>query len=198
MMTEEQKQHRQKIKEWYAIMLPELKKDTRIDPYGINWTKYFSPIEHMAWSVIRQIGIPLYPEYPAYGYYIDFADPIKQIGVELDGAQFHNVKKDMDRDLILWKRGWTIIRISGKEMNGIEVDDINDEILDMEADGYDPDEVKSAKDGLIDTWINKTGDGILHSIAAVYYEHKNGFMTCVDQEDLREALKQHSFLPLLK
>lgn len=194
-MTEEQKAHRENIKSWYIKVLPDLKKDIRIDPYFIDWCKYFSPIESLAWGVIRSLGIPLYPEYPACGYFIDFADPIKKIGLELDGAQFHNVKKDMSRDTVLWKDGWSIIRVTGREMNAIELDDVMEEIQHMAADGYSSEEVQEKKIELANQWIN-TGDGIIHAIAAGYYGKTTGLISCLQKYKLDDVLRDHSYLPI--
>lgn len=84
----------------------------RISPYWINWQ--FTPIEFNVWCDIRNIGIPFYPQIPVLNYFIDFADPCKKIGIEVDGKEFHHDKgKDQKRDLKLQKEGWKIIRIPG-------------------------------------------------------------------------------------
>lgn len=91
-----------------------------VDPYcgGIDWGKVFSPIEEVTWMSIRSYGqVPLYPQYPVLKYYIDFANPVKKIGIECDGKQWHEnrTEKDLQRDIELAKEGWTIFRISGSD-----------------------------------------------------------------------------------
>lgn len=98
------------IKQNYTDLFQE-----RIDPYAIyDWWKIFTPIEKLVWQDIRFVGIPMYPQYPVDNYFIDFADPIKKIGIEVDGKEFHqDVEKDELRQKQLENRGWKIYRIKG-------------------------------------------------------------------------------------
>lgn len=87
----------------------------RSSPYMyFDWPQIFSPIESLVWNDIRGVGIPFYPQWPVLNYFLDFADPIKKIGIEVDGKEFHqNVEKDMKRQKEIEDEGWIIIRIRG-------------------------------------------------------------------------------------
>ena len=193
-MTKEQRQYRKEIKAAYRNVSHAISKGKKVDPYFFDWTKYFSPIESMAWGVIREIGMPMYPEYPTCGYFLDFADPIEMIGVELDGAQFHNAKNDMKRDLRLWKAGWLIFRITGKEMNAMDIHDLCDKRTELEELQDDCIEEKMLE--LKKEWINKTGDGVLHCIVNRYYDKKQRMLNNINENEIYEALKQHTYLPM--
>ena len=70
----------------------------QIDPYFIDWLLDFSPIEEIAWNSIRSRGVPLYPQFSLFNYFIDFANPVLKIGLEMDGKEFHDTEKDRERD----------------------------------------------------------------------------------------------------
>lgn len=107
------------LKDVYTKMLPIIvesnKKRVACGPYFLDWEKYFTPIEKNAWDEIRVIGLPFYPQIPVLDYFIDFGDPIKKIGIETDGKEWHqDIKRDHIRDQRLHKEaGWEIYRISG-------------------------------------------------------------------------------------
>ena len=112
-------------------------KTLNFDPYFFDWICIFSPIESMVWSDIRYFGLPFFPQFPTCGYYLDFANPILKIAIECDGACYHDLEKDMQRDNVLIKNGWTIFRLTGKECNTIfenpfllESDENNDEKIE--------------------------------------------------------------------
>lgn len=100
------------IRDVYALMLPKIMEGP-VNPYFLDWD--FTPIERLAWMDIRGGGIPMYPQFPIGRAFIDFADPILKIGVELDGAAYHEHKKDLARDMHLAKQGWRIFRVKGKD-----------------------------------------------------------------------------------
>ena len=86
-------------------------------PYKFeHWFENMTPIEHNVWNSIRFLGLPFYGQFPAGKYYLDFADPFKKIGIEVDG-KIHNtpesLKRDKRRQEELEKEGWKIIRIPG-------------------------------------------------------------------------------------
>jgi len=73
-------------------------------------------------------GIVLYPQFPIFNSFIDFANPYLKIGLELDGKDYHNLDKDYETDKKLSRFGWKIFRVTGKEANtdyltNIELDD---------------------------------------------------------------------------
>jgi len=86
----------------------------RISPYFYKWETVFTPIEKRAWHDIRILGLPLYPQIPVGKYFIDFGDPIKKIGVEVDGAAWHkDERRDNERQQAIENMGWEIWRIPG-------------------------------------------------------------------------------------
>lgn len=91
-----------------------------IGPY--SWDKggmiSMTPIEKNFWGDAREANLILYPQYPACGYFIDFANPVAKVGVECDGREFHSDKRrDERRQSVLEAAGWSIYRISGRECN---------------------------------------------------------------------------------
>lgn len=89
---------------------------TGVCPYGLPFDMYFTPIERIVFGYIRCAGVPLLPEFPVDKYYIDFADPYLKVGIECDGQQWHDPKKDAKRDEELNELGWTIYRLTGAEI----------------------------------------------------------------------------------
>src|ERR1043165_817359 len=85
----------------------------RIEPSFVEWD--FTPIEEIAWQTIRSLGTPLYPQVPVDRFFLDFANPYYKIGLELDGAAFHDFDSDARRDNLLMQQGWRIFRIPGAE-----------------------------------------------------------------------------------
>ena len=113
------------IKRHYAKFnrqIMECKRDRwAIDPYlwdaGQNMI-FMTPIEENFWADCRDADLILYPQYPACGYFIDFANPVAKVGIECDGRAYHTDKeRDMKRQAVLESNGWTIYRITGRECN---------------------------------------------------------------------------------
>ncbi len=132
-------------------------------PYFLDWAKYFSPIEEDAWICIRDKGIPLYPQFPLFNYFVDFANPLLRIGVELDGKDWHDTESDRKRDHLLAAYGWRIFRIPGSETRipfkaQAELDDL----------GLSRDErMEETKH-----WLLYTCDGVLTAIDEVYFRNR--------------------------
>ena len=99
--------------------------EPRSDPYAFyNWDSIFSPIERLVWIEIRNLGLNFYPQFPVLSYFVDFADPIKKIAIELDGKEYHqDLQKDMRRQNEIENDGWTIYRITGSKV----MQDVHDE-----------------------------------------------------------------------
>ena len=86
--------------------------------YLLNWRKHLSPIERIAWDCIRDLGnIALYPQFPVFNFFIDFANPMLRLGIEMDGKDYHSIENDRMRDSKLNRFGWKIFRISDSEAN---------------------------------------------------------------------------------
>jgi very-short-patch-repair endonuclease len=92
------------------------------DPYMIaDWTRLHTPIEAAIWSDIRSYGLPFWPQFPVGKYVVDFADPVRRIALECDGASYHDAAKDRKRDAALEQLGWTTYRIPGRDCFAEEV-----------------------------------------------------------------------------
>lgn len=109
---------RLKIRKQYKLFHDEIMSGKGFDPYAIchEWMHAFTPIENNVWSEIRFLGLRMYPQFPVINYFLDFADPIKKIGIEVDGKEWHlDKEKDLIRQRELEAIGWRIIRIAGKD-----------------------------------------------------------------------------------
>jgi very-short-patch-repair endonuclease len=134
--------------------------------YPTDWSKLFTEIEFQAWCAIREKGrIVLYPQYPVDNYFLDFGNPGLKIGLELDGKKFHDKEKDKYRDFVLKTLGWTIFRISGKEMyrtNYTSIEELDYQEM-SEQDIYEK----------LSYWLLETGDGVIQAIKEIYFESQN-------------------------
>lgn len=134
-----------------------------INPYGeINWAEYFTPIEEYTWMALRSIGnCPLYPQYPALKYFIDFANPLAKVGIECDGFDYHQDKeKDIRRDTELLKEDWAIFRISGSDCFRGE-EDYYDMSYKEEGEKY----------RIYENYFMNTIEGLIRSISLYYFRH---------------------------
>lgn len=108
--------NRPEIKKSYEDMLPHIKKIyPRTDPYFYPFFENLTPIERNVWSEIRAFGLPMYMQFPVLDFFLDFADPVKKIGIEADGKKFHENTQieDAIRQKKLEDEGWKIYRITG-------------------------------------------------------------------------------------
>lgn len=97
-----------------------------IDPYTVDWTKIFTPIEFGLWIDIRAEGAVLYPQYPVGRYFADFANPAARVVIECDGAKWHtDAEKDSERQQHIEAMGWHVYRITGRGC--LEPDEIEHE-----------------------------------------------------------------------
>ncbi|MDB5013918.1 MAG: hypothetical protein JWQ25_2120 [Daejeonella sp.] len=136
-----------------------------IDINFLDWDKHFSPIEKIVWSSIRSTPhLVMYPQFPLFNYFIDFANPFLKIGLELDGKDFHNQIDDEMRDKMFLKYGWKIYRASGKLSNSDKEDYEIFEDLD-EFDFEDPVFYKHYED-----WMTSTISGLLSAISIYYFK----------------------------
>jgi very-short-patch-repair endonuclease len=176
------------LREIYKHLEPEIMQAGKegklglVDPYPVDWVPHFTPIEYDAWFSIRAKGLGLYPQYPVFNYFLDFGNPFLKIGVEMDGARFHNPERDKVRDLKLLDYGWTIYRIAGRECKK---------------------DYRSIGEILEDDWISEhekqkeikdyfltTCDGVFEALKIVYFKRKRHYRS----EYFRfaaETLKQH-------
>jgi very-short-patch-repair endonuclease len=135
----------------------------KYEPYPVDWTMIFTPIESYAWGEIRYYGLPFWPQYPIDRYFSDFADPNKKIIIECDGAAYHSREKDAVRDSFLSSNGWAIYRISGADCHR-SVDSPWEEIIHREID-RNSEEAKK----MIRLWMSSTVEGLICAIDQIHY-----------------------------
>jgi very-short-patch-repair endonuclease len=132
----------------------------RVEPYYVDWSPLFTPIEAVAWSSIRCKGLPFYPQIPVLNYFLDFANVPLKIGVELDGKAFHDEEKDYRRDLRLLQEGWRIFRIPGSEC-------AKEWMTDQEM--FDADLDEEEKLAARRHWMLETCDGVFEALRLIYF-----------------------------
>lgn len=151
-------QQRKELVDYYKEWTP------RSDPYKyFDWENHFSPIESLVWGDIRFLGLPFYPEFPVDKYFIDFADPIEKIGIEVDGKEFHqDYEKDLIRQKYLESLGWKIFRIEGKKC----FRQITEYVTDKDREFLTDEELKP----LLTNYFKESSEGILLKIKNEYYK----------------------------
>jgi len=111
------------IRKYYAARHDEImqacKRGGWTCPYnpGVDWLSYFTPIENRLWQVIRANNVPFFPQYPVGKRFTDFGNPYLKVALEADGIQWHDKRRDTERDKELAAQGWRTYRISGREIN---------------------------------------------------------------------------------
>src|SRR5262245_32579412 len=107
------------IRDIYRHWMPEILARSAQDKRAVVYRNFvdwqFTPIEALAWDTILSLGTPLYPQLPVDRFFLDFGNPYYKVGLELDGADFHNPWSDQERDRRLVQQGWHIFRIRGAE-----------------------------------------------------------------------------------
>lgn len=148
------------IRDAYALMLPRIM-EGYTNPYFLDWD--FTPIERLAWMDIRGGGLPLYPQFPIGRVFVDFADPVQKIGVELDGAAYHQHDRDLSRDTKLAAQGWKIFRVKGKDAVKIVRNPFE---LEYELNGRG-----EWKEALLE-WGTSDSTGFFWALERVYYKQR--------------------------
>lgn len=138
-----------------------------IDPYLIDWTTHFTPIESDAWHTIRCLGLPLYPQFPVKNVFVDFGDPVKRIALECDGKYFHDEEKDFLRDSELFKAGWVVFRVTGSECRKPDID-FEKMVEDLDFGWIIEGDFKRK----VADWVMNTSDGLITAIGAEFYNKK--------------------------
>lgn len=136
------------------------------DPYPVDWTLIFTPIEKYTWNAIRHTGLKFRPQYPVGKFFADFADPWKKIVIECDGKQFHQDKeRDQQRDNLMKQDGWRVFRITGSACNrNLE----SPAELGERYQEYFLDDEQSRHE--VRQWYLQTVDGLIAAISAKYYD----------------------------
>lgn len=93
-----------------------------------DWLGVFTPIEQAAWGDIRCAGLPLWPQLPVGRFFVDFGNPVVKVVLECDGKEWHDERKDAERDRELNSMGWRVFRASGRRCKKVMPipDDINE------------------------------------------------------------------------
>ncbi len=87
-----------------------------LDTLIFEFDATLTPIERDVQEDLRAAGLSMFQQYPVGPYFLDFADPVKRIGIEADGKAFHDANRDRVRDQRLWDEfGWRVYRVSGAE-----------------------------------------------------------------------------------
>lgn len=194
------------IRQHYQEATPKIFKAAEHRVYGwytpythmIDWLPLFTPIENSTWQAIRCFGMaPFYPQYPVGNYFIDFGNPILKLGIECDGAAFHQDKeKDHRRDENLFSKGWQIYRISGSDcVRPVSEDYYERSYYDHENYRYE----------ILKEFYDTTIEGLLKALAIVFFDYKNYYdnpdekclaLSCLDK---RVSLKDKiSHVPMIK
>lgn len=192
----------QVVKAYYKAHMPYLEKHNQQYPftmyraYAFDWSRIFTPIEFSAWQSIRiKGGLPLYPQFPVDNYIIDFADPFKKIGLELDGKAYHDKEKDTIRDKDLRSKGWNIYRITGSEMENLKFKDWESYTFILNYNGDQDIEEEDYHD--LKHWILNTGDGVIEAIKALNYrrsEHADTYLENHFLDLCRQTLTKHTLV----
>jgi len=107
------------IRKFYITIEPKIIAENNLlfKAYSVPIWNFMNMVEQDFYHQYRSIGgIPIYPLYFVNGYYIDFANPRFKIGIEIDGKQYHDKEKDNKKDDDLAEFGWTIFRISARDV----------------------------------------------------------------------------------
>lgn len=167
------------IREAYRVCDAEIRAG-RYDPYVVDWDRVFTPIERAAWSMIRATGMPLYPQYPVDDYMLDFGDPLQRVAIECDGAAFHvDIERDRRRDVRLAEAGWHTFRVTGSEV-----------LARTAVTNFPGDIFPDVPPWVCDKWLNRTAEGVIAAIGAVYYGRRSPHFTiseavaCLDRHRL--------------
>jgi len=133
------------------------------DPYFIDWTDVFTPIEAEVWRDIRSFGLDFLPQYPVGRFYADFADPARKIVIECDGEAFHRDQmKDAKRDDFMRSQGWRVFRLTGRECVADKMDWLK--MADLCSEGRREDAEEA-----IDAWLFSTSEGFFYALTGVVY-----------------------------
>jgi hypothetical protein len=166
------------LRELYADLDPS---DFDPYPFGLDWSRIFTPIEFDMWCAIRSAGMDLWPQFPVGRYFIDFADPIKRIGIECDGKRWHDQEKDAKRDAELLREGWFIYRATGSECHRVIHIDWEEARAHKREYGRTPDDVME--------WLNATAEGLLAAVGIVIYDQPH---SVIESGDAYRTLVNHN------
>ena len=169
----------QAFREIYEILDESIRAPGPNNRYFVDWLAHATPIERLAWGEIQPM--PLLPQYPVLNYFVDFGDPVKKIGLECDGKDFHSFEKDAERNKRMSEAGWTIYRVTGAECVRVQATPWGIE--------YDFD--REATNEEWDRFWFQTVDGVCAAMKGIHYpECPNSPQDylCVSRETLNQHL----------
>lgn len=143
---------------------------SRMYPYFYDWK--FTPIEDAVWQDIRQFNLPMFPQVPAFKYFVDFGNPFLKIAIECDGKDWHDVEKDKLRDKQLEDDGWIVFRIPGQVCKKVLL-----EPWELDKDDYEFNQK-------VYDWFTKTSSGVVYAIKHKYFGEDSRW--CVEHKDAFE------------
>ncbi len=186
--AKEQKQKWQAILRYYQFMKEEIDEapltQWATDPYGLGIADSYTPIERDAWCCIRLHGYVMYPQYPAHGYFLDFAHPKAKVAVEMDGKKWHDPERDAKRDARLRENGWLVFRIKGAECYARHTHP--DDLAEKYEDNLECAEYRRA----MRDWYTKTVEGVIVSVGEAYLTGE-GYMSHPHADFIDESLCLH-------
>lgn len=152
----------QSPKRWAAIRSIHaiLDRERINEPYPVDWTRIFTPIERDAWHALRHYGVPMRPQYPVGKFFVDFANPVHRIALECDGKAWHDARKDRARDQVCADLGWTVFRASGVECS-------RNWLAPFER--YETKEEMVENRAICMDWLNQAADGLVFAISRHYF-----------------------------
>ena len=145
------------------------------DPYSSGIHERLTPIELDLWTLAREFGIRLAPQYPVGIYMADFADPEKRIVIECDGAEFHDRDRDALRDEAMRTMGWTVYRIPGAAFHCSAPHPLDD---------YAGRRWSGDRAG---SYFSMTARGFVEALATIHYGSRRGYPQFNDE--MQMALK---------
>lgn len=77
---------------------------------GQSVTPRISTPQRLLFAIVKEVYSNAKLEYPVFGFCLDIAIPDLKISIEYDGSYWHDEIKDTERDEILAKLGWKVVR----------------------------------------------------------------------------------------
>lgn len=78
---------------------------------------FVSSLENKMMDILDKMGVDFAYQYPIKGYWLDFAVPSLNIGIEVDGEYWHqDSEADCKRQSKIESEGWQIFRFTGQQM----------------------------------------------------------------------------------
>lgn len=131
----------------------------------LDWVEHMNECENEVWTSLRNSHAVLYPQYPVFNYFIDFANPCLRIGLEVDGKQ-HDIIKDRGRDELLAHINWKIYRITAQEV-------YSKSNFYPNQSGFSLDDPQLEDD--IREWLLESAAGVVKALEWVYFTPNDSF-----------------------